>query len=227
MVDFQPIRGTADFFFIRHGESEGNRDGIIQGRSPSALTEKGRAQAREAGEWMRERNLDLILCSPLARAEQTARIIAEAAGVSEVRAVTDLVELDTGVFSDLTFEQARLGLPEAWRDFERMSWAGVPGAESVKSLTARAESVWRLLIGLHAGGKRSVLSVAHFGIIQWIIRTTLGCTSWMPLLSPKGNCAVSHLRVDNLPLNGGGFSYYASWLLINTPLIVAVPPAEK
>jgi hypothetical protein len=48
----------------------------------------------------------------------------------------------------------------------------------------------------------------------------------MPLLSPKGNCAVSHLRVDNLPLEGGGFSYYASWLLINTPLIVDASRAE-
>jgi broad specificity phosphatase PhoE len=226
MVDFHPIKGTADFYFIRHGESEGNRAGIIQGRAPSALTQRGRAQAREAGDWMRSRGLDLILYSPLARAEQTARIIAEAAGVTDVRAVPDLVELDTGAFSDLTFEQARERLPEAWNGFERMSWAGVPGAEGVESLTARAEAVWRLLMDLHAKAKRSVLSVAHFGIIQWIIRATLGSTSWMPLLSPKGNCAVSHLRVDNLPLKGGGFSYYASWLLINTPLIVDAPRTE-
>ncbi len=227
MIDFHPLQGTADFYFIRHGESEGNKAGIIQGRAPSALTEMGRTQAREAGGWMRSRGIDLILCSPLARADQTARIIAETAGIREVRQVPDLIELDTGIFSNLTYEQVRERLPKAWNDFERMSWAGVPEAESVKSLTSRAEAVWKLLFALHAEGKKSVLCVAHFGIIQWIIRSTLGSTAWMPLLCPKGNCAVSHLRVDNLPLPDGGFSHYASWLMINTPLIVDASRAEE
>ena len=57
-VDLRWFGGTADFYFIRHGESEANRDGVIQGRAPSRLTDTGAEQARQAGEWFRPGALD-------------------------------------------------------------------------------------------------------------------------------------------------------------------------
>jgi histidinol dehydrogenase len=203
VMNLRSIRGKAGFYFIRHGESEGNRAGVMQGRVPSTLTETGKAQAREAGTWLGTRGIDVILTSPLARARQTAEIVAREAGIADFREIDDLTELDIGIFSNLSHAQARAGHPDAWTAFMREGWQGVPGAERAESLLARAEKVWGMLIGIAAGGTRNILSVTHAGFLQWMIRSTLGAAHWMPLISLSGNCAVSHLLVDNQPLDDG------------------------
>ena len=67
-------------YFTRHGETVWNVENKICGMTDSPLTEKGRAQARELGEKLRTSGLriDEILYSPLSRAADTARAIAEA-----------------------------------------------------------------------------------------------------------------------------------------------------
>ena len=70
-------------YFTRHGETVWNVENKICGMTDSPLTEKGRAQARELGEKLRTSGLriDEILYSPLSRAADTARAIAEATGI--------------------------------------------------------------------------------------------------------------------------------------------------
>lgn len=63
-------------YFVRHGQSESNVDGIIRGRD-TKLTEKGRAQAHAVGERFTKVKLDAIITSPFTRAADTAAIIAE------------------------------------------------------------------------------------------------------------------------------------------------------
>jgi broad specificity phosphatase PhoE len=216
MPDLRGFTGTADFYFIRHGQSAGNRDGVIQGRQPSRLTEDGRSQARAAGSWFAGRGIQLIITSPLARAEETARIIGEQAGVADVRPREDLTELDTGLFSGLTFAQAETRHPVEWQAFQRQSWEAVPRAERIEQLLARAETTWEHLAVLAGQGVRSVLCVTHSGFMQWLIKCSLGAhRGWMPLFGSAGNCSVSHLRVTNTPLAGGGQGHLATWLLIN------------
>jgi broad specificity phosphatase PhoE len=218
MVDLRGIPGAAELYFIRHGESEGNRDGIIQGRNPSRLTDNGRRQAGEAGEWFADKALDLILTSPLARASETAHIIAAASGVSAVQTTAELTEIDTGIFSGLTFAQAERMHPEDWKVFQGQSWEGVPRAERIAELVSRAEKIWSLLALLVGQGRRRVLCVTHSGFLQWIVRSTLGSRSWMPLFSSSGNCCVSHLRVANTPPGDGYNGHLATWMMINSPI---------
>ena len=216
MVDFRGVRGSASFYFIRHGESEGNRAGVIQGLSPSPLTDKGREQARKAGAWFRPRGIQLVLSSPLGRAEQTARIIAEEAHVSDVRLIAELSEIDTGVFSNVSFEQARATYPDAWIAFHQKSWEGVPGAEKIDGLVARSEAAWRTILSFRGQGKTNILCVSHGGFLQWLIRVTLGVEhGWMPLIATSANCGVSLLEVDNHELAKDAYSYYAAWTMIN------------
>ncbi len=68
---------------LRHGESEGNRDGILQGQSDMALTQLGLEQANLlAARWQATgRSFDLIISSPLRRALQTAGCIGAALGI--------------------------------------------------------------------------------------------------------------------------------------------------
>ena len=217
MIDFRALSGTADFLFMRHGESEGNRDREMQGRQESRLTELGRAQARAAGRWLAGRGIGRVLASPLGRAMETAAIAASAAGIPAPEPLALLEEIDIGLFTGLTPGQAAERHPAEYAAFQRSSWDAVPGAETVDRLYARAMDLWRHLLARAAAGERSILCVTHSGFLQWIIKTTVGQRAWMPLFSASGNCCVSHLRVDNRDA-AGGRTLLATWLLVNAPV---------
>jgi broad specificity phosphatase PhoE len=217
MPDFRSLLGKGSFTFFRHGESQGNRDGAMQGRLPSTLTERGREQARVAGLWLAPRRPDLILTSPLGRARETAEILARESGVASIEPLEELTEIDTGIFTGLTWAEAAARNPSAHRQLQQRSWDGVPGAEPSAALFERAEAVWSILFGRFAQGRRSIACVTHSGFLQWIIRSTMGWKSWMPLVSASGNCHVSELVVDNQDLGGGERSLYANWVRVNSP----------
>jgi probable phosphoglycerate mutase len=217
MIDFRTLSGTADFLFMRHGESEGNRDRQMQGRQESRLTGLGREQAREAGRWLTGRGIGRVLASPLGRAMETATIAAAEAGIPAPESLALLEEIDIGLFTGLTPEEAAERHPAEYAAFQQSSWDAVPGAESVDRLYARAMDLWRLLLARATNGERSILCVTHSGFLQWIIKTTVGQHAWMPLFSASGNCCVSHLRVDNRDIDGGR-TLLANWLLVNAPV---------
>lgn len=248
-IDFRPIQGRVSFYFLRHGESEGNREAVMQGRNPSRLTPRGREQAREAGLWFRGRALDCILTSPLERARATAETVAEAAGIGSgaggavVETAEELTEIDIGIFTNMSLAQARERHPAQYARFMRESWEGVEGAERIDALYTRALAAWKLLFQRVAQDKRSILAVTHSGFLQWLIHSTLGLKSWMPLFSASDNCCVSHLLVDNQPLgmteemrlqrrkemrlqrrpgsdDDEARSHYASWMLVNAPVVL-------
>ena len=93
--------------FLRHGESVGNRDGIVQGQADFPLSEEGIRQVTElAGKWQaQERQFDVIITSPLVRARQTAEIIADHLG-SEVIEDPIWQERNRGKFAGLPREEA-------------------------------------------------------------------------------------------------------------------------
>ena len=64
-------------YFIRHGETDFNLKGIIQGQLDIPLNETGIKQAYETKDKLTNLKIDIIFCSPLIRAKQTAEIINE------------------------------------------------------------------------------------------------------------------------------------------------------
>ena len=62
-------------FSTRHGETDWNLYGKVQGKADILLNSKGIEQAKETMEKLKEENIDFIICSPLKRAKQTAEII--------------------------------------------------------------------------------------------------------------------------------------------------------
>lgn len=85
------------FYYIRHGESEGNVLKLCQGQLDFALTELGRDQAHAAAESLRGRGITTIYFSPLIRAAETAQIIADCIGIKKIVAVSGLKERSWGV----------------------------------------------------------------------------------------------------------------------------------
>ncbi|MED1201658.1 histidine phosphatase family protein [Heyndrickxia acidicola] len=69
---------------IRHGETEWNATGRIQGSTDIPLNEKGMEQAGKCRDALKAGEWDVIITSPLTRAKQTATIINEALGMEIV-----------------------------------------------------------------------------------------------------------------------------------------------
>lgn len=61
----------------RHGETEENKAGIIQGHLPGVLSKLGKEQAEKLAERLRNEKIDLIISSDLNRATNTAKIVAK------------------------------------------------------------------------------------------------------------------------------------------------------
>src|SRR5262249_51093918 len=94
-------RGTV--LLMRHGETAWNREGRVMGRSPVDLDPAGRAQVKNAIPSARVIKPELIVTSPLARARQTADIIAEGVGGIPVTEDVDLEEVKYGRWEGMVF----------------------------------------------------------------------------------------------------------------------------
>ncbi|MDP3178765.1 MAG: histidine phosphatase family protein, partial [Spirochaetaceae bacterium] len=205
---FSELREPARFLLIRHGQSEGNARKIMQGSLDLMLDEVGRSQAAGLGEWLSGRGVGVIVSSPLSRASETARIFAKACGLGEPETYPFLRELETGIFTGLSMEESRAQHPEAFAAFESASWDAVPGAEHSSDLYSRAMRSWELLRDRALAGGGTIVCVSHGGLIQWLVRATFGCRSWMPLFRTS-NCGVFELYVE--PSGRVGDLAYLQW----------------
>lgn len=147
--------------FLRHGESVGNAENRFQGQADFALTEKGRAQAEAlADRWQAEEiTFDLCVSSPLARARETAEIIAARLNVP-LEFDPDWQEMDNGRLAGLTDEEA--GALERPQFFTPYTPYGETG-ESRWELYLRAGRGIQSLLKRPAG---RYLVVSHGGILN-------------------------------------------------------------
>lgn len=214
--DFSRLITAADFYFVRHGQSVANQLGRIAGVEDTPLTDEGREQARRTGEWFREKGPCTVYASPLSRARETAEILARGAGFPAPIEDVRIQELDTGLFSGMTFDEISSKYPRAYASFRAESWEAVPNAEKTDSLRERAVSYWSFLIERANSGERAIVSVTHGGLMQWIIKVTLGSTSWIPVF-PGNNCGIFHFRAHPVPAPNPAEApaYFAEWRLMN------------
>jgi broad specificity phosphatase PhoE len=114
-------------YFMRHGLSEMNVAGIWSGTTETPLTDTGRKQARHAGETAGSLGIDIIVCSTLSRAIETAEIVASKIGYP----------LDKIQKSDLLIER-HFGGMEGQPYFPDLDMENFAGVESIEALFERA-----------------------------------------------------------------------------------------
>jgi uncharacterized phosphatase len=141
---------------VRHGQSEWNAQGRWQGRADPPLSELGRRQAHHAA--ARLGRVDAIVASPLRRAFDTARIMAEQLGVGPVIPDADLVERDAGEWSGLTRAEIEARWP-GWIEAGRRP----EGYEHDDSVIERVTRALERIERRHRGA--DVVIVCHGGII--------------------------------------------------------------
>ncbi len=110
-------RGERLLFLFRHGETDWNREGRLQGHTDTPLNATGLAQAQALAESLRPHRLDVVVSSDLARAQTTARIVAEALRVP-LFIEAGLRETNVGAAEGLLWANAKArfgeGLTERW-----------------------------------------------------------------------------------------------------------------
>jgi probable phosphoglycerate mutase len=150
---------------VRHGETERSARHAYSGQADIPLTEAGCEQARLAAERLARAGVDGIVSSPLSRASETARAIAEATG-APVRIDERLIEVDYGPLEGLDRDKAleRFGAPfQAWRDDPFGS--PLSGMETLDDALERASAATADAL---AEFEHPVL-VAHQGILRAVL----------------------------------------------------------
>jgi len=97
---------------IRHGETDWNKEGRLQGREDIPLNDEGIKQIEETAEYLKKDKWDIIITSPLSRAKQSAEIIAKSVGLKEIIEEENLVERDYGEASGMTVEERKMAFPD-------------------------------------------------------------------------------------------------------------------
>jgi 2,3-bisphosphoglycerate-dependent phosphoglycerate mutase len=104
-------------FLFRHGETDWNREGRLQGHTDVPLNDTGIGQARLLGERLRPHRLETVMSSDLARARTTAEIVATALGIP-LWTDDGLRETNVGAAEGLLWAEAKTrfgeGLTERW-----------------------------------------------------------------------------------------------------------------
>jgi broad specificity phosphatase PhoE len=163
--------------FIRHGETDWNRDGRLQGQRDIPLNATGRDQALGAGRALQPRLSEApeftFFASPLERARETMLLVRKACGLEPLDAfVVDdrLRELSFGDWEGLTWREVRNTDPIAAQRRRLDKWHFIPPqGESYAMLSERVEPWLEALIG-------NVVVVAHGGIAR-VLLVVLGGVS--------------------------------------------------
>jgi uncharacterized phosphatase len=149
-------------YFVRHGESEANAAGIAAGGGMDVdLTEHGRFQAKKVGEELKDKKIDLIVCSPMKRAYNTAVIIAQTIGYAPDKVITSpfFTERHLGGMTGMKKELVQIrydsgALPTDAETTEAMYARIIQGLEWLKGQDAK-----RIVLVSHGGPGRMIRTI--------------------------------------------------------------------
>ena len=204
---------------VRHGQTEWNQLGRIQGRTDIPLNDTGIMQARAAGEWLSQRRIDAVYSSPMQRAFDTATEIARPHGLPVI-SLDDIIEIDFGLWENKTADELKKLYPEYWNDW---SWhldeekSANMQAESAYTILNRVKRALNSIFEENTAGSTAVV-VSHTMPIKLIMANAIG----LPLKSLQsikvGNCGICELDM-NTDMSGSLITWNESGYLARKGLI--------
>jgi 2,3-bisphosphoglycerate-dependent phosphoglycerate mutase len=166
---------------VRHGQSEWNLKNVFTGWKDPDLSEKGVAEAKAAGKFLKAKQLsfDIAYTSVLTRAQHTLDLILAELGQTGLETICDqaLNERDYGELTGLNKDDARKKWGEEQVHVWRRSYdVAPPGGESLKDTLARALPYYMKLIQPDVLSGKRVLVVAHGNSLRALIMAIEGLT---------------------------------------------------
>jgi broad specificity phosphatase PhoE len=144
---------------VRHGETEENKAGILQGHLPGTLSHEGIDQGKRLANRLKDEKIDAIFSSDLKRAADTANLIGEYHPRLKIKHTKELREGSAGSWT---------GGPSHGLD-----WDNRPSdSESIEQMKVRAKRFLDKLF--EDDNKKTVLLVSHAGFIRVLISQIIG-----------------------------------------------------
>jgi broad specificity phosphatase PhoE len=158
-------------FLVRHGATSATQEDRFSGSSGAELSEDGRWQAARLGERLSHQNITAVYSSPLSRALDTARIIAEHCGL-EPATRDGLREMGHGHWEGMKRRDVEEQFTAEYAAWEADPFTFAPeGGESGLGVLARALPVIREIVTTHPGGR--VLVVSHKATLRLVLSSLL------------------------------------------------------
>ncbi|MEZ4812341.1 MAG: histidine phosphatase family protein [Caldisericia bacterium] len=180
-------------FFVRHGESVGNKNGLICGTHDSILTETGRAQANLVGKFLKTVGIDRIISSDLLRAKETAEIINQYLD-APISFDPRIRERACGIFDGRQYTEVN-GHAE-WEPFLAKHDHKVEGGESLDEVFQRSSEFLKDLVSTDKTEK--VLLSSHGGILWVMVPFILGYS----IREHKGTIGMDNCGISVFSWNG-------------------------
>lgn len=158
------------WYLARHGETEWNRRGRMQGHRGVPLSTEGRRQATQLAGRLRSVEFSAVYCSDLQRAVETARIITAGRDLA-ITTDSDLREFSYGEWEGLTQEEVETRYPGALAERieagGNLGWTAPGGESAIDALHRAGRFSTRASASLDA--RENVLVVAHGGSLRALV----------------------------------------------------------
>lgn len=188
--------GKMRIYLVRHGQSTANEKKVMAGHADVELTEKGKVQAKIVAEKLANEQLDVILCSPLDRAQETASIINSVRTEKLPIIITNsLMEVDYGIYEGV--KKSNFNYKQFWNYLDE---------NNINSFFSFAWPIIRFIYGelLTKYYGQNILLVTHGGVSK-IFEMILGDYSLSPTKIGSYLPDNSELLIYNISKNN---SYY-------------------
>lgn len=161
-------------YFVRHAESEANEKEILGSRMPFPLSETGRTQAAAVAEsFLADHSPDMVVCSPLIRARQTAEAFTEAIAARgfSIPLVEreEITEQQLGRYAGLSYKELETAEGYVHDRGARWDWVPEGGGESYAMIAERLKPFFNWL---DSREEDEILVVTH-AVTMRLIRACL------------------------------------------------------
>lgn len=170
-------------YLVRHGETEWNKEGRLQGRTDIPLNEVGWKQAEACGKFLKTFHWDVMLTSPLKRAKQTAETINRLLQLP-LYEIDEFIERDFGAAEGLTMKEVMSTFPD--RNY--------PNKESRSALQSRIYQGLQKINENYTG--HHVLLITHGAVINMLFELLSDGKVGKNKLKLK-NASISSIRYDD------------------------------
>ena len=174
-----------NIYLVRHGETDWNLAGRLQGSTDIPLNDQGKQSALKTAQYFKANGIVIssIMTSPLMRARQTAQIIADVLAIPVIEQQA-LTERCFGEAEGLTAEERMLKFPDQ----------DIPGLEDIQVVRQRVWNVLQTLATAHAD--ESIIIVSHGGVINAILSILSNGEIGTGITKLKNAC-LNHITYSN------------------------------
>jgi uncharacterized phosphatase len=182
-------------YLVRHGETDANRNYIVQGRIDNPLNQHGLEQAKITGEYLKAHNehFDLIVASPLKRAYESAKMICKT--LSDQKTIltqSSFIERNFGDYDGKKINEDYI---------EMIKLGSIPNMEKNDVLESRVMNALQDLCDKHPDKK--ILVVTHSHVIKAAFASLVPGFQYSAFL---GNCSINIIHFDGKKFTAGSYN---------------------